>query len=169
LLKDPVRGNDLLVKHLTERITYNGITWYLCLWCCQYHRAIDVTRKCFNLGHVFKRDRHTKEMMSMKKPESVATQKGQFLARDEKFPKKMPCLWEYLSTTTWEDGGDRQTSTVTVFVEEGAFKAALNDRDQQRSLYATAETLEGAFLALEKALSGGTADWRAWHVRGKKK
>lgn len=87
---------------------------------------------------------------------------------DEKFAKKFPLVLEHLTHAEWEDGGARETSTLTIFVEEGLVKIGLNDRDAQRTLYRSADTLEGAIAAVEKALAGPGADWRPWKGRRRK-
>src|SRR6185369_13315110 len=43
-------------------------------------------------------------------------------------------LRDYLTNGKYDDGSPRQLSTITLFWEDGA-KAALNDRDNHRSLY----------------------------------
>lgn len=76
---------------------------------------------------------------------------------------------EHLTEAVWDDGKPRVTSTLTVFVEDGCLKVSLNDRDQCRSLYASAESVQGAIKAIEEALATGATDWRAWRTGGKKK
>jgi len=80
-----------------------------------------------------------------------------------------PTIWEYLTAMTFEDGSERQTSSLSVFVEDGVVKVALNDRAEQRSAYVTGDDLRAALKALEGQLGGAGADWRAWKVKGKKK
>lgn len=105
----------------------------------------------------------------MKKPEQASAKKqGKHETSDEAFAKKFPTLLEFLTTAEWEDGTARETSTLTVFIEDGAFKVAVNDRDLKQSIYLTGKTLQDALGAAERALGGGTADWRAWSGKKRK-
>jgi hypothetical protein len=71
-----------------------------------------------------------------------------------------PTVLEYLSSTRWDDGSERQTSTVLVFCEEGRWKACLNDRAMDRTAFVSGNTPEGLLTNLEAALADGTVDWR---------
>jgi len=77
-----------------------------------------------------------------------------------------PTVCEWLTSAHYDDGELRETSTIGLFVDCGVLKLCLNDRDLCRTLYVTSDSLEGALEALEKALRGGTPDWRPW--KGKK-
>jgi hypothetical protein len=55
---------------------------------------------------------------------------------------------------------------LTLYLEDGVFKAALNDKEADASVFRTGDALQKVLEALEKALANDTADWRAW---GKKK
>nr|CDL66643.1 unnamed protein product [uncultured bacterium] len=106
----------------------------------------------------------------MKRPEQVP--KGG-LRREEfgekSWERKHPALMEFLLDETYDDGSPRQTSTISLFVEDGTFKAALNDRDLRRSLYVAAATVLGTLDAIEAALGNGTATWRSWNQHTTKK
>ena len=85
----------------------------------------------------------------------------------------LPALFEYLSGDRYPDGSPRERSTMTVFCEDAVVKLCLSDRDQGRTLWRSARTLEDALLALEGAIQDGTADWRRsgsykGSVKGKK-
>jgi hypothetical protein len=80
-----------------------------------------------------------------------------------------PTVWEYLTATTFDDGSARETATVSVFVEEGLVKVALNDRAERRSAYVTGSDLRAALKALEGILGAGEVDWRLWSNKAKKK
>ena len=60
-------------------------------------------------------------------------------------------------------------AALSVFVEAGWVKVALNDKDQRRSCYVSSETLSSCLEALELGLAGNTVDWRAWNHNTKKK
>jgi len=106
----------------------------------------------------------------MKKPEAQPQTPGaKAILRDPALNKKFPQLVEHLTCDEWEDGTARETSTISIFAEQGAIKLALNDRAMKRSAYLTAETLEQALHGLETGLAKGTLDWRQWGARTKKK
>lgn len=83
---------------------------------------------------------------------------GQFLSG-------LPALYEFLTDSAWDDGGDRQVGTLLVFADGGLWKACLNDRDGSKIAFTTASTVEDLVLALERGLMEGTLDWRAAAVR----
>lgn len=80
-----------------------------------------------------------------------------------------PLLWEHLSSGIYDDGSSRETSTLSVFVDGGTLKAALNDRQERRSLYVTAHGLRELLDALEVKLEGSDGDWRMWKGGSKRK
>jgi hypothetical protein len=71
-----------------------------------------------------------------------------------------PALWEYMTLEVWEDGGQRERSMLCLFVEDGRWKAALQDRAAGRSLWATGTTPTDVLTLLERSLQAGDADWR---------
>jgi len=93
----------------------------------------------------------------------AATEKGKAAAvkvQDNKLAKDCPALFEYLTLDAWEDGEVRQTATLLLFVEGGQFRGCVNDRENERSLWAGADTFLGLVGALEGRLIDPTADWR---------
>lgn len=83
--------------------------------------------------------------------------------------KRLPALSEYLCSDSWDDDSPRELSTLTLKVQDGGFLAVMNDLALRRSCYYWGGTVEDALKALEKALGGTGADWRAWSHKGKKK
>lgn len=75
--------------------------------------------------------------------------------------ERFPALWEYLSLDRWEDGKARALSSLTVFWGDGRLKCCLNDKANNRCLFASGESLAALLTALEAALASDTADWRA--------
>lgn len=73
-----------------------------------------------------------------------------------------PTVCEYLTTTQYGDGSPRQTSTIVLCADDGAWKAAINDRDNRRSLWVTAPSLDEAVSLLEEALNVPQPPWRSW-------
>lgn len=86
-----------------------------------------------------------------------------------KFGKDYPVLWEFLTTAKYEDGQGRTLPTLTVFIDTACVKLCLNDRDQGLTGWAASETVEGAFLALERALKEDKVDWKLGITNGKHK
>lgn len=106
----------------------------------------------------------------MKRPDMKNTDKSEHVpVADDGFTKKYPTLHMYLTDAAWEDGSSRECSTISLFVEEGRFKAAMNDKALKRSVYVAADTLTGVLQALEKAVGSPEADWRAWGKNTRKK
>lgn len=79
----------------------------------------------------------------------------------EAWVKNHAALWEYLSATEYDDGTERKTSTVTLFVEDGAVKVCLNDRDGSRVMWVSGPSVVDVLKALEALLRAGEGDWRA--------
>jgi hypothetical protein len=88
------------------------------------------------------------------------------MVQDERALKKYPTLCEFLGATVWPDGAGRETGSVSLFVEGGAWKAAVNDRDASMSAYVTKTTLEGILDAIEGGLLKDSLDWRSWKKGG---
>jgi hypothetical protein len=76
--------------------------------------------------------------------------------------EQFPAIWEHLYADQWGDGKERKPSTITLCVDGGALKLALNDRDGCRSLWVTGDGLESALGALEAHLREGDGQWRRW-------
>lgn len=105
----------------------------------------------------------------MKRPDagSATSAPGEF--PDKSWRESYPNLCGYLCDDKWEDGKDRDLSTVTIKFQEGHVLAVLNDVDVRRSLYVTGDTVTQAIKALEKQLGAPGADWRSWGGNKKKK
>lgn len=106
----------------------------------------------------------------MKRPEAPTRTKREVgLNADEASTKKYPYIVEFLSATKWDDGGARTPGTLTLFIEDGIWKACLNDRDGEASLYVTGATMGDCLSSIEKRASNPQgADWRAWKGKRKK-
>lgn len=74
--------------------------------------------------------------------------------------KRYPALNEYLTLTSYPDGGQRQTATVLLFCEDGVWKGCLRDRDTSRSLWVTSGSPSEVLDDLEATLKTDTAEWR---------
>lgn len=79
-----------------------------------------------------------------------------------------PTLWEYIASVRWEDGTARQPSSLLLFIEDGYAKLCLNDRELQRTGWATGASVAEAAEALEAALATGRIEWRKARPQGGK-
>lgn len=72
----------------------------------------------------------------------------------------LPTLHEFLTLSSWEDGCRRVLGTVSLFWEDGRFKAWLNDKDGTRACCVSSETLSGLFLTMDERLLADDLEWR---------
>jgi len=81
-------------------------------------------------------------------------------SEDLAFKGQFPALHEYLTCPLYPDATPRQLSTMTVFREDGFWKACLNEKDQGLVLF-VAEAQFGTLLeALELLLQEDHPPWR---------
>lgn len=79
---------------------------------------------------------------------------------DRSFESEFPTLHEYLTVTSWGDRQPRTTSTLLLFVDNGALKCCINDRDNNRSAFVNDTTFAGLLALLESKLTEESLDWR---------
>lgn len=97
----------------------------------------------------------------LKRPEKSASgPAGTRLDPTSPIAEEYPALWEHLTLVSWEDGGAREPSSLTVFYAEGLLKACLSDKEAERTAFVSAGSFEGLLLALEHGLQGDSLDWR---------
>lgn len=78
-------------------------------------------------------------------------------------------LKAHLAMETWPDGSARETSTLMLCWGEGRFRACLNDRAGQRSVWVSNLTLEACLDALERGLQTDSLEWRKMKQYGKRR
>jgi len=71
-----------------------------------------------------------------------------------------PILHAFLTSEVGDDGAARVPSTLTVFVEDGLWKAVLHERQVQLNLFMTAKGFYELLAGLEARLASGEAEWR---------
>jgi len=98
--------------------------------------------------------------MGMKRPDADTVQLGGPSADDPVLSGFYPTLAEWLTTTVWDDGKPRKTSTVLLMTENGRWKAFFHDRDGKRGFWSTGNAYEDLLGQLEATLSSGSAEWR---------
>lgn len=80
---------------------------------------------------------------------------------DADFKATYPQTTDHLAAVRYEDGSPRVTSTLLIFCDTGILRVCLNDRDNNRSVFFTGETVEAALTSMENALAEGTVEWRS--------
>jgi len=85
---------------------------------------------------------------------------GGSAASDADLAATCPALHEFLTLSRLPDGKARQTATLSLFVEGSLWKAVLNERENNLTLWATAESLQGLWAELELRLTAEVVDWR---------
>lgn len=98
--------------------------------------------------------------MPIKRRQQAGSKGQSLVASDPVFEKVHPNLYEMMTATTFEDGSKRQTSTLNIFVDDGCFKACLNDRAEGQVAFVTDETVQGLLGAVEEQLATGAIQWR---------
>lgn len=76
--------------------------------------------------------------------------------------ERWPSICEQLTACQYDDGEFRETATLVLSYEGGTFKAALNDRDNQRSLFVSGDSPDGVLTRLEVHLCQDAQEWRPW-------
>lgn len=79
---------------------------------------------------------------------------------DPSWSLKWPALCGHLFDLKYDDGTERQTSTLMLLSELGVVKACLNDRDVSRSAWVSGRTVDECLEALESGLVADSLDWR---------
>lgn len=90
--------------------------------------------------------------MLSKPAASPSGSNGSVQVQDLSFSTERPNLAEYLCAQAYGDGTPRKTATLTIFVDDGAFKASLNDRDNERSLFVSGSGFYDVLDVLEALL-----------------
>lgn len=85
---------------------------------------------------------------------------------DAVFAKKYPALAEFLSVEAWDESTERVRGTISVFWEEGSFKASVNDRDAEQVAFVSKGTFVGLLESIEKGLQADSLDWRPSKGKG---
>jgi len=80
---------------------------------------------------------------------------------DADFKASYPSITDHLTELRYGDGAPRVTSTLLLFCDQGVLRVCLNDRDNNRSVFFTSESIEGALLSMENALATNTVEWRS--------
>jgi len=86
---------------------------------------------------------------------------GSGVKRDPRVEKDFPAIWDLMTTTKLKDGTSVATMTVLLFVQDGLWKACLNDRQGEVSSFVSADTALALLQAIEEGLAGDSLEWRS--------
>jgi hypothetical protein len=81
-------------------------------------------------------------------------------ATDKEFAKDHPAICEFMTLRKDDSGTIRKTSSLLIFCEDGQWKACLSEREEELTLWASADSLAGLLEALEATLQSPTPQWR---------
>jgi hypothetical protein len=84
----------------------------------------------------------------------------QVLPLDPKFFDGLPALWAFMTADEYEPGQPRERSSLTLFIENGAFKFYLAEKTKGAGIDATGATVADALAALELRLTSAAPGWR---------
>jgi len=104
----------------------------------------------------------------MRRKEKKHEQFERRAAADSELVERCPTLFDYLTATCYEQDPNqpRTTSTLTLFAQDGVWKANLRDRSEGCCLWVASPTLLGLLDILEAELNGATAVWRLDRLAG---
>lgn len=110
-----------------------------------------------------------RRVFNVRKPDTAnGGDSGAAPCLDGEFASSFPLVCEYLTQRRYDDGTERELSSLTFFYEDTP-KVSLADKDARRSVYVSGADWYEALKTLERALRAGAIEWRAWKERGKKK
>lgn len=101
------------------------------------------------------------EAFEMKKPAfgRIVNKVGPQI-NDPWFKEEYPDVYEFLTAQAYDDGSQRRTGTITLFVDTGVLGCFLNDRDNARSAKLEAEDVMALFTLMQEHLKNDTAPWQ---------
>jgi len=111
--------------------------------------------------------------MAMKKPVQARDggPGGTPILQDPSSGKSIPRLFEFLRETEWDDGSRREPGSITIFIQDGSWKACLSDKAMGRVAFLSAGTMAELLKGVDGALEADTLDWRTsrWDAKGGKR
>lgn len=84
-----------------------------------------------------------------------------YAASDKEFQKTHPAIVEFMTLRKDDAGSARQTSSLLIFCEDGQWKCCLCEREEELTLWASADTLAELLEALEAVLQSPAPQWRS--------
>lgn len=89
-------------------------------------------------------------------------------AKDDVLRVRCPTLHDFMTLAGY-GGKARVTGSLSLFCEEGKFKASINDRDGGHVAFLSGDSLWGLLEAIDRGLKSGSLDWRVSQFAKKKK
>jgi len=117
----------------------------LCWWCRAYHRP-DEVEQCMALHRPL-------PPASSNGTSSSSAKMGSLLAEFSE-------VWEFLSSTRYADGAQRQTGQFSLRCEHNGLRGTLTDPSSSSYCSLTMESLDELLLAFEIGLKANSLDWR---------
>lgn len=99
------------------------------------------------------------EYSERRRAAAASSQSGS-VQRDPRVEKDFPALWDLMTTTKLKDGKVRRTMTVLLFVDDGKWKACLNDRENGVTAFVSGDTAQALLMSIEEGLQGDSLEWR---------
>jgi len=80
--------------------------------------------------------------------------------KEDDFSVDHPSLVSFLKDDKWSDGTPRVTGTISLFVQEGALKAAINDKDRGVVGFISAPAFYELLFAIDQGIEHDSIEWR---------
>jgi len=140
----------------------------LCSW---FYVSSRRARHCRRLGIPTPWEDYVSVLRNRRDRASPTADGGDRPQVSESVLKAYPGLLEFLGATRYPDGTDRVPGSVSIFIDDTALKACLNDKDGEASAYVTADSFKGILDVLERKLQDDSLEWRSWKkgLRAKRK
>jgi hypothetical protein len=126
-------------------------------WRLLWHKA--VWESAFDSVPIEEKFRMAKNILKRLAERKAKAKTGTAVA-DPAGAKKYPNLHCLMTALVDEEQNERRVATLTVFADDGCYKVCLNERNVSLTLWASSETLDGLWEALEARLSVDDVDWR---------
>lgn len=134
----------------------------LVVWHCVLRTTVDsVVIPCDSpfYDHGPERNEFVSKFIAKSLVKAAAMGKGK-PATDPAMEKALPAVHEFLTCLDDGTGKPRETATLNIFVQDGMWKAFLNDRHSGMSLCVSSESFQGVLGALEREIQGESPGWR---------
>lgn len=104
----------------------------------------------------------------VKKPAQQSSERTAYAAPLDGIIDSYPTLAEMLTATAYDGDppGTRLTSTLLIFTQDGAWKACLRDRQEQRCCWVATAFFSDLLATLDNALCDASVVWRDDRVSG---
>lgn len=112
------------------------------------------------------------DVMALERPKGPVGMGGAKLPpwEGDGFMDDHPNLTSFLLDTKWADGTSRQPGTVSFFTQDGALKAAVNDKDRGVTAFLSAQGFYELLFLIDQGIKTDALEWRpsTRHTSGQK-